>query len=135
MMKELRELMSKFLELQVRFAETSAVNDHKVAQLEARIAELTPLASYGRQFHGHLVEKFIQSKKLLDEVASGLEETLKKTVAEWPIYILQKEVELLEKRVSEKVIVRAGASLLRPKTTIERQLVRTKRKNPLRSKR
>lgn len=72
--------------------------------LEAKVAELTPLAADGKAYRDGLAQSYVTQKAKLGECAETPEaqDALKKVAAAYPIDFLKSEVGHLEKRVAAK---------------------------------
>lgn len=75
-----------------------------VAEKDAKIAELAPLAADGKAYREELVAGYVASRAKLGEVTEKTEdqESLKKVVSAYPIEFLKSESKILAQRVAEK---------------------------------
>ena len=117
--------------LQVQFAELVVTHRERINTLEANIAELKPLAEYGRAYRAGLEDRLIKAYKSLGDIPDGLEHVYVQTFKKYPIELLEKEVSCHEARVARKFIVPS----LRPKLQFKKKSARKAIKRSLTPKR
>jgi len=85
-------------------AENQKAVDAAITPLNAKIAELTPLADDGKAYRDGLVADYVSKKAKLGDISEKPEDhaELKVVAAGYPMKFLKAEVETLQKRVEEK---------------------------------
>jgi hypothetical protein len=126
----MKNLLNRLSELQLSLAEANALHGLKVAQLEQEIAELTPLADFGKANHDRLVNDYIQHKIELGELAGDDQvQTVRKVASDWSFPFIQGELLYLARRIAEKSLLTSPDKKQRSRSNSKIKTVRPKRRS------